>query len=857
MRHLFSDKFSHRGNFSLLAIGTISTLLLVWLSVSFWYEAYMLRSDALRLQQAVNFENAVFNVSKSIAQDQGRLFKAGSESGVGLFSDLTNDKTSSLINTLIDESYALHQYPGSGTAAPGVLALLQAKIHALSNEHQKILAFIAELNTASGSDTNSELNSSIETSPSINLDERTILFRAYANLNQDLSNILQSAKQSYTSKRRNSEIASAKTLQSLVWDLRESTIEMELQMDRDIFVSSLGVGIQDSPLAIHNITTRLDRIDNDITSLSNLGSTLVDDHSLNSKIRSLASWHQANYKPTLIRYIDSKSNKIHVGLQAIDASNDSLILWSETCKERTDHYENLWSETNQLVNALTTTLINKANRNLIIDSLLILLATLMGIWIVKTVRQMKYQAEHDSLTNLPNRRKLHATLTNEIENSFIPHNDNKQHGKPDKDQTNKQKVSSDHDESANSVTYLAVIRIDLNKFKLIKETLGNTTGDSLLKTVARRLHTFNSADVMPASMGGSEFIAVVKCKTKEDGISLARTMKERLQEDINLSGKRFNVDARLGIAFYPDHASNADELLQAADFAKLQACEPNATCVGVYDKALAESIQYRLDIESELVAAINENQLALHYQPQFDVNKNIADRLEALVRWQHPSRGFMPPGDFLSIAENSGLMPMLGDWVLREAIRQTAAWNAELSQSVAVAVNVSADQLAEESFVPSVIAYLNQYQLNPELLEIEITESLYLHDVDLVSKTLDELRKHNIRIALDDFGTGYSSLSQLHALPVDTLKIDRSFVQLLDDPQQSSLAVTSTIISMAKHYKLEIVAEGAETAEHVKLLSELQVDLIQGYYFSKPVAAEHVPATLLSVNNNLSNIKAA
>jgi len=432
-------------------------------------------------------------------------------------------------------------------------------------------------------------------------------------------------------------------------------------------------------------------------------------------------------------------------------------------------FAKIWHDTNQYFNNVTDSVLLKSNRNLVIDSVLLIMSLIMGLWIYQAIRTIKFQAEHDSLTLLPNRLSFYPKLYENIEQADT----------------------------------------DKNKLALIT--------------------------------------ALFVCNSEYDAQQQAMNIRNHLAEQIIVDGRSFDVGACVGMALYPDHATQGEELQMAADFAMLTSRAEDSASVAFYSAEMASKLQYKIEIESELIQAIAQDELELHYQPKFNTAKACVNSLEALVRWNHPLRGFMSPGEFLSIAETSGYMPLLGDWVLRAAIRQAAIWNKTSSHPISVAVNVAANQFVEDHFAKKVEQHLAEFDLQADLLEIEITESLLLQDLDNVLIVLKELRSMGIKIAMDDFGTGYSSLSLLHSLPLDTLKIDRSFVSRLNNTENPSTTVTSTIVNMARAYGLEIVAEGAETEEEVTILMGMEVDYIQGFYYSKPVPAQDVPDVMNSI----------
>ena len=277
------------------------------------------------------------------------------------------------------------------------------------------------------------------------------------------------------------------------------------------------------------------------------------------------------------------------------------------------------------------------------------------------------------------------------------------------------------------------------------------------------------------------------------------------------------------------------------------------TAITAFNKEIADQFEKRTTIERDLPFAIENNELELYYQPQINLFDDAVYSVEALIRWNHPKRGLISPVEFVGVAEECGLMPALGDWVLNEACRQSAEWNNVQNLSIRVAVNVSVHQITQVDFVENVLNAVKRHSLATDFLELEITESVVMSDVDWIVNCLNSIKNQGIKIALDDFGTGYSSLSQLQSLPLDTLKIDRSFISSIDDDSVSTRSITATIASIAEIYGLETVAEGIETAKQLAEIRRLGIDIAQGYYYSKPVMKEEVVRVIANINRLASN----
>ncbi len=380
---------------------------------------------------------------------------------------------------------------------------------------------------------------------------------------------------------------------------------------------------------------------------------------------------------------------------------------------------------------------------------------------------------------------------------------------------------------------VAVLAIDLDRFKEINDTLGHFAGDTLLRIVAKRLQgSARSLDIV-GRLGGDEFaIALTDPSDAETTVRLAKRILSALTQTYDLDGHEMRCTASIGIAIGPQDGQTAEELLRSADAALYQVKRDGRGTFRFFEPGMNEALRSRRILEQDLRQAIENEGFALHYQPLFDLRRQCITGYEALLRWQHPTRGHIPPGDFIPLAEETGLILPIGDWVLRTACREASKWE----QPLTVAVNLSAVQFVQSNVVASVQAAIEASGLSPERLELEITESLLMSDTEHVLAELHRLRDLGISIAMDDFGTGYSSLAYLWRFPFDKLKIDRSFVTDLDaDPKVAE--IVQTIISLGQTLKLAVTAEGIETAQQADALTYQGCDLGQGFYLGRPLPA--------------------
>jgi diguanylate cyclase (GGDEF)-like protein/PAS domain S-box-containing protein len=428
--------------------------------------------------------------------------------------------------------------------------------------------------------------------------------------------------------------------------------------------------------------------------------------------------------------------------------------------------------------------------------------------------QMTHSAQHDFLTGLPNRMLLNERVSHAIA------------------------LASRHEKR------VAVLFLDLDGFKHINDSLGHPVGDQLLQSVAKRLVNCVRGTDTVSRQGGDEFVVLLSEITQsDDAATSARRMLQAVAEAHSINQHDLHVTASIGVSIYPDDGPDAETLVKNADTAMYQAKDNGRQSYRFFKPAMNVRAVERQSIEAGLRRALERQEFSLHYQPKINLRTREITGAEALLRWMHPSRGPVPPGQFIPVAEDCGLILPIGKWVLREACRQARLWEDAGLTLGTMSVNISAMEFRGENFLENVTSALSDTGLNPKSLELELTESVLMKRAESAIAVLQALRAIGVRLAVDDFGTGYSSLSYLSRFPVDALKIDQSFVrQITSSPPKS--AIITTIISMGQSLNLRVVAEGVETHEEMVYLLAHQCDEAQGYYFSRPVPHEQFAALL-------------
>ena len=422
--------------------------------------------------------------------------------------------------------------------------------------------------------------------------------------------------------------------------------------------------------------------------------------------------------------------------------------------------------------------------------------------------RMSYLAQHDALTDLPNRLLLNDRLSEAIALA-------RRHGR-----------------------HLAVLFVDLDRFKRINDSLGHVVGDRLLQAVARRLLACVRGSDTVSRQGGDEFVMILsEVAHARDASVTAEKILLALREPIHVDQHELHITGSIGITTYPEDGADAEALIKNADFAMYHAKDNGRDRYQFFRSDLNARAIKRQSLETDLRHAIERQEFVLHYQPKVALATGVIAGVEALIRWVHPTLGLLPPGTFIPIAEECGLIVSIGQWVLREACRQGRAWQDEGLPPTCLAINVSPAELRSADFANEVRTVLAETQLESRQLELEVTETFLLQDIEATTAVLRALKKVGVQLALDDFGTGYASLRFLRTFPIDAVKIDQSFVRRIRvDPADAG--IVRAVIGMGKSLHMRVIAEGVESRQQLELLTAQGCSEAQGFYFSKPVPAD-------------------
>ena len=779
---------------SLVLISVTASAIIFWLSASFWYAAYVQRLDSAQLHESIETEDLLLEVSRNLLRERSLanlLLSQNSPSDGIQLNKLDALHTGSIasfkilearVDDAINTTSLSNQLAFADTEISSIYKLAASSIKAVIAQKELLLAEL-----------------------SIPLSQREAsvkqeIFAQYTSL-LEITELLCKGMR-FLPRYNDTDLSNLQALRDANWEFSKAFAREIALLD-----SAVATGRSLSP--------------SELTALETL------------HIETLVSWQllkQYSYKrdalAELVDLINDIEDQYTGEFQLIrnNTAYDHNILaksklsieqWQAVENKTTQLFDQLDVLNSEQIRRVTKRVEIRATRNLIIDTVLVLVSLAIGIAVLNIFRKVRHIATHDGLTGLPNRVYFESQL--------------------------------EHDFQHAQQSPIALLFVDLDGFKLVNDTHGHEVGDSLLKEVAIRIIDCVNKRGMVARYGGDEFSVTLTNHVNSDtALELANALVECLANEFLIGNYNLRIGASVGVAYSDEDAATANDLKRNADFAMYCAKSEGRSCVCVFDHELAMRHQAKQELKADLQTAILEGQFELYYQPQVGTKANEVVGLEALIRWQHPTKGFIAPDQFIPLAEQTGQIQAIGDWVLDEACRQTAQWHKSGFGNLQIAVNVCSMQFMRADFIDYVVTTYEKHSLDPSFLELEITESVLVDDVQRVIDNCHRLRELQVKVAIDDFGTGYSSLSYLQELPVDTLKIDRAFVSGLKDAGNKSVA--KTIVKLAQSCGLETVAEGVESVEQSTIIRELGCDYIQGYFYSKPVSAAQLPDTIKAIN---------
>ncbi len=790
----------HKGlivySFTLVAV-------LFWLSVSFLANAFSEKRDSEFLKYYLEADQKFKTASLITAQEESASY------WLIAFENLLFNPTASLtvpyentqealsgLQSKNDEIVALPKYADELKFRRGQLQDLTQRLNHNIEKLPEIRALLA-----------STLDTPIEQREE---NQQRKILNYYSNLVEQIE-MLRSAS-TYVSRRQSRAIQNLLVVSNATWNLGLSN-----EFISALFGSYLTTGKLISGEAINRASYHVNQLKDNFDSISLIDSYASIDPEFIKLVNEFRDWYASLYEPQL--------NAISIAMAENGEVEVSSYDWRQLYLTMADYTAKIQNRADQITDQRVIEAERKASANYIVDILLVLSCILFATASIWFVKRVQHQATHDVLTGLSNRR----LFVTKCENLVSP-------------------------ESNDSI---ALIKVDLCKFKTINDSIGQFAGDELLQQVAERLRASFCQASLISRLGSDEFAILLKGFNHHEVNQIAVQVVNELSGQYQLQSHTVSLKTCVGFASTPVDAKTSGDLIKAADLAMHEAKLKGPGNAIHFDLSIADAYKERQELESELEFALQRDEFELYYQPQVDVEKQVVDGVEALIRWRHPTRGIVSPFHFIPIAEDAGLLPVIGDWVINEASKQAGIWKKDFDLDLRVSVNVSAHQFVEGDLVETVRLALARDKLNPSNFEIEITESVAMFDVNTVVSKLNELHKAGVRIALDDFGTGYSSLSYLQDLPLNTLKIDRSFVTKLDDGSTYQKNLLESIALMAKRLDLHTVAEGVETDSQLEQICALGIDTIQGYYYSKPVSASDLPYDVKAIDAACSLSKAA
>ncbi len=761
----------------------------------------MQRHDAQQIQALSSIEDKLYALADALGQERKHVFNLRGSDRTSLQSQ--QQYTSASI--VSDNSFHKTLNIIAADNVPLMPRLLDDQLKNnidlnsayLKQLNENLLVHRAELNERSVIGLNSVLT-----------DNAVRHFDRYSNLIAEIGSVRKDLQ--FAPSIANQEAQYHAYLIDSIWVLKESNLQIVALLENILHKAKYGDTEIDIQAHYKLLQTLIYRTASALEEINVLGRRHQFSDSIEAKKQLMADHAGDNYLVVNNALLDSLLENALVA--------EDLERWSSSANAIQQLAHAVRAESSAIIRSEIGGVETQATTNLIIDSFLLLLCSAMALLSLQYFRRMHCLAHRDELTMLNNRRSFSMAAQKMLESA---------------------KSADEH---------LAILFIDLDRFKHINDSMGHAVGDQLLQAVSKRLVSCCSHESHIARIGGDEFAILKKYSYKSDLDSFAASISQHIREPYNIDRGFLQIGASIGIGHYPSDATNVSELMKNADLAMYCAKTLGRNKIVSFNAELRADYEHKVNTESDLQLALREEQFELYYQPKFNVTAGYIDSVEALIRWNHPERGMIPPDDFIPIAEECGLLQLMGMWVLEQACKQAAVWLETGEQPLRVAVNVSADQFLQPHFVSDVQMCLQKYKLPAEYLELELTESVVMNDVDLVVNSLRELRDTGIKIALDDFGTGYSSLSYLQNLPIDTLKIDKSFIQNMGLNKGQHGSIAQTVAVLADSLGLDTVAEGVETSDQLSAVTSMGISSVQGYFYSKPLDAVKLQKAVFEIN---------
>lgn len=782
-------------NRSILFFSALMVLLLLWLSVSFLMQAFSTRQEAQFLARYLHIDAVIKTTVTTVAQE-----RAASHWLTGLEGIFSAENSLSIPHARSDESFQTlfeelqktisnNRFSSQLTYQPAYILAEVADLR----ESKKDLdlrrkAIIGDLNLPLD-DRNTRLQLSA--------------FDFYGHLIDELEQLRYAFQFRPTQLSR--EVDTGLMISNAAWNLNLSH-----HLLSPLFESYITSGRTALGTAYERSLNMQRSLDKYWDQLKNIDAYNSVDQKLHTKAIELNEWFQNSYFPEVRRMTRA--------IGELSPAPYTNWEWRKLAQSLDKHTVDIFDRADLVSAQRIEAILQRTKRNLMIDVVLVLACVGLMVGALEIGRRIHFQANHDELTRLSNRRMFKHQCEIVLD-----------------------------DATSKNFNYVLVV-LNLDQFKTVNDSLGQMSGDLLLAGIARRIVDAAGKGAVVARIGGDEFSVLKRYSDRHSAYSIVEKIAHAVSERFVIDSRVLHITARVGYSLYPRDARSMEGLRKAADLAIYNARQMGPGSIEAFNPAIALAFQENQGLKADLARAIDRNEFELHYQPQVDLQHGVVDGVEALLRWNHPERGNVPPFHFIAVAEEAGLLPQIGRWVIEEAARQAAEWRDHHGLGLRISVNVSVHQFLHGDIANIVRHTLESQHLDSGSFEIEITESVAMAEMDRVLEKLQSLRQLGVRVALDDFGTGYSSLSYLQDLPLDTLKIDRSFITKLEQDAGNQLVLLESIAHIARSFDFHTVAEGVETEVQLNHVYALGIDTVQGYYYSRPLPAGQVPDAVAQIN---------